>query len=261
MLQLTALPAMSDNYIWLLDDSAHLLIIDPGVAAPVMAHLQATGRVPSAILITHHHPDHIGGVETLLAHWPTLRVYAPHEPRIPLASHRVSDGERISDGLPLSFTVFEVPGHTRSHVAYYGEPTDQAPLLFCGDTMFSLGCGRLFEGTPAQMHHSLQRLAALPANTRVCCAHEYTSANLRFVRSLWPDAPGLSEFARELDALRDAGLPSLPSSIAREARLNPFLFDRLSHWHPVLARALGVAESVDPASLFAALRRAKDQFA
>lgn len=261
MLQLTALPAMSDNYIWLLDDSEHLLVVDPGVAAPVMTHLQTTGRAPAAILITHHHPDHIGGVEALLARWPALRVYAPHESRIPLASHRVSDGECISDGLPLTFTVFEVPGHTRSHVAYYGEPADQTPLLFCGDTMFSLGCGRLFEGTPAQMHHSLQRLAALPADTRVCCAHEYTAANLRFVRSLWPEAPGLSEFARELTSRRDAGLPSLPSSIAREARLNPFLFQCQSPWHPILTRALGMVEPADPVTLFAALRRAKDQFA
>lgn len=252
-MSLRAVPALQDNYVWLLADPAgRALVVDPGEAGPVLDAAQ--GLDLAAILLTHHHPDHIAGTAALLERWPHARVFAPDDERIPTPCHRVVDGERI-DIEDWAFDVIAVPGHTRSHVAYHGEG-----LLFCGDTLFSLGCGRLFEGTPAQMHASLSRLAALPATTRVCCGHEYTEANARFALAVEPGNRELQRHAESVRELRASGLPSLPSTLAIERACNPFLRVDAPEIRAALARHLG-RESHDAVDAFAALRAWKDGFA
>ncbi len=219
---LTPVPAFNDNYLWLLDNGCDAIAVDPGDSGPIAEQLRARGLRLVGILLTHHHADHVGGVEALrpLLHGP---IYAPQRERMPEPCTRVSGGETV-ELLGLRFSVIEVPGHTAGHIAYFwrGAP-GAAPILFCGDTLFSGGCGRLFEGTPAQMHASLQSLAALPGDTRVCCAHEYTLANLRFAREVDPDNAALAEYTVWCEAERAAGRPTLPARIATELRINPFL--------------------------------------
>lgn len=219
---LIALPAFTDNYIWMLHDGRQALVVDPGDAAPVLAALDAGGLALAGILVTHHHPDHVGGVQALR---PRLqgRVYGPARETIPEPFEALHDGDHI-EVAGIGFEVLDVPGHTAGHIAYVHRPTDgSAPLLFCGDTLFSGGCGRLFEGTPAQMHQSLTRLAALPGHTRVCCAHEYTESNLRFAMAVEPGNAELAAYQAACRALRAAGQPTLPSTLALEQAINPFL--------------------------------------
>lgn len=254
MPSLTALPALQDNYIWTLAGTdQRTVIVDPGEAAPV-ARAIAAGLRPCAILLTHHHLDHIGGAAEL-AERHQLPVYAPDDPRIPFAAIRVADGDEVTlDAAGLRFSVLQVPGHTTSHVAYVGEG-----VAFTGDTLFSLGCGRLFEGTPAQMLASLQRLAALPAQTLVCCGHEYTLANAAFAKAVDPDNAALDARIAEAGAQRAAGRPSLPTTMAGERATNPFLrcddpqvaAQVAAHWGTPFA---------DELATFAALRRWKDGF-
>lgn len=252
-MHLTALPAFRDNYIWMLHtDEGSVLLVDPGEAGPVFAACRP-GLVPTAVLLTHHHPDHCGGVPALLERWPRLQVFAPDDPRIATATHRVGAGSVVQFG-DVDLQVHAVPGHTASHIAFHG-----AGLLFCGDTLFSLGCGRLFEGTPAQMLDSLERLAALPDQTAVCCGHEYTLANAAFARAVDPDNDALRRRTEEARTMRSAGHATLPSTLAGERATNPFLRSGAPAVRRAIETRLGRV-AVDDVEAFAELRRWKDGF-
>jgi len=255
-MNLIPLPAFTDNYIWLLHDGHDALVVDPGDARPVVDALQREGLRLQAILVTHHHPDHTAGVDAL-RDATGATVWGPARERIPEPLIRVQGGDRVS-ALGLEFEVIDVPGHTAGHIAYYCAASQGAPLLFCGDTLFSGGCGRLFEGTPAQMLASLDALAALPGDSRVCCTHEYTLANLRFAMAAEPDNTTLSRHYATCQTLRDQQRPTLPSTLALELQINPFLRSRL----PALIKAAQAfdARASDEVSVFAALRQWKNQF-
>lgn len=219
MLQVYPIPAFRDNYIWLIRRGCHAVIVDPGDAALVVDFLETENLVPEAILVTHHHDDHIGGIPVLLERYPKLSVYAPRKENYAFGHIPVGEGDVVElDALQLRLDVMETPGHTLGHVVYYG-----ANSLFCGDTLFSCGCGRLFEGTHEQLFNSLQRLAALPPETQVYCTHEYTLHNVRFARHVDPKNPQLIAYESAIEHLRAANRPTLPSTIAKERALNPFL--------------------------------------
>ena len=296
-------PAFKDNYVWLLTrDTGHAhaghrdaAVVDPGDAAPVEAALSRHGLTLRAILLTHHHPDHVGGVRALLdaRRGRDIVVYGPAGEAIDGVTQPLKGGDRIAlDALDLRFRVIDIPGHTRGHIAYYGGPpgitnnatndaasdaADDAvnhaandaliagapegsgPMLFCGDTLFAAGCGRIFEGTPQQMHASLSRLAALPSDTRVYCGHEYTVANLRFARAVEPDSVALIEREQAAIATRQRGAPTLPSTIALERATNPFLRSD----EPAVRRAADIKRPGAGASAietFTAIRQWKDSF-
>jgi hydroxyacylglutathione hydrolase len=255
-MKLIPIPAFNDNYIWMLHDAHQALVVDPGDAQPVFEALAQHRLTLGAILVTHHHGDHIGGVDEL-RQATGAKVFGPmHEP-MPEPLQRLQDGDLI-DPLGLSFCVMDVPGHTAGHIAYVGQLPGETPLLFCGDTLFSAGCGRLFEGTPAQMLDSLTRLASLPDATRVCCAHEYTLSSLRFALAVEPDNADTLAYQSRAQDLRANGLPTLPSSIGLEKAVNPFLRSRLDS---VSARVRHIdALAQDPVQVFAALRTWKDKF-
>ena len=221
MLNIRPITAFSDNYIWLLYDdlTRQAFVVDPGDAEPVMATLQALQLELAGILITHHHFDHVGGVQTLCAHFKPV-VYGPVNPSIEGVTQRVSAAD-IVDVLGMTFTILEVPGHTLDHIAYFSN--GEIPIVFCGDTLFAGGCGRLFEGNPPMMLQSLNSLAALPPATRVYCAHEYTLANLAFAHAVEPRNAPLSDRITMAQATRSRGEPTVPSDIALELATNPFL--------------------------------------
>ncbi len=257
-MHLHPLPAFSDNYIWVLHDHRHALVVDPGEAAGVQQWLQDRQLALQAILITHHHADHTGGVAAL-REATGARVFGPAFEELPRPLQGVEGGDQL-DLLGLRFEVIDVPGHTAGHVAYFAPDVDGAPLLFCGDTLFSAGCGRLFEGTPAQMLDSLTRLAALPDGTRVCCTHEYTLSNLRFAQAVDPDNPALAAHAQHCRDLRDRNLPTLPSSIGLEKQINPFLRSQEAALVRS-ARTRAPASPTDALGVFTTLRAWKNDFA
>lgn len=261
-LSVLAIPAFSDNYLWLIHNGRDAAVVDPGDATPIKAALKANGLTLAAILLTHHHADHVGGVLELVdaarqdGRAP-LPVYGPAREKIAGLTHPLREGERVElAALDLSLNVIDVPGHTLGHIAYYAPSQN---WLFCGDTLFAGGCGRLFEGTPAQMVDSLGKLAALPSQTAVYCAHEYTLSNLRFALAAEPGNAELAARFKDEQAKRDRNIPTVPSSIGLEIKTNPFL----RYTEPAIIESLqkeGRLATFDAIEAFAALREWKNTY-
>jgi hydroxyacylglutathione hydrolase len=251
-MNLISIPALQDNYIWLLaNPQKYCVIVDPGESAPVLTTLTQGQYIPQAILLTHHHNDHVGGVADLRCHFPDIPVYGPQETANKGATIIVNGGDNLMiDG--QNYTIIAVPGHTLGHIAYYSEP-----YLFCGDTLFSGGCGKLFEGTPEQMYTSIQRLAQLPDKTLICSAHEYTLGNLKFARFILPLNQDIATYQQQIMQLRAKNLPSLPVKLQLERKINVFL--RCNDID--LQRKIGVISPPSSlASVFSELRSQKDRF-
>lgn len=251
-IQIEAIKAFTDNYIWAVHDGRHCLIVDPGEASGALDFLKRRELLLCGLLLTHHHPDHVGGVDEIRARHPAP-AWGPDDPRMPSNLHVVAEGDPVSiEELGLAFEVIETPGHTTSHIAFHDDE-----MLFCGDTLFSAGCGRLFEGTPAQMQDSIDKLAALPDSTRVYCAHEYTQANCRFAREVEPGNPALAEYCNRVADLRRRGRITLPSSIGAEKGFNPFMRTRESAVVKAAERR-EPGRSGTPEEVFGVIRRWKD---
>lgn len=256
MLVVNPVPAFSDNYIWLITHQAsgHTAIVDPGDAMPVLDRIKSDGLIPSAILITHHHGDHVGGIREILAHH-DIPVYGPAKERIPGRTHALKEGDTVSlPGLSTQFHIFDVPGHTAGAIAYYTEG-----MVFVGDTLFISGCGRLFEGTAAQMYQSLNKLAQLPDDTQIYCAHEYTLGNLSFAQAVEPNNIDIQKRISECQSRRQHNTPTVPGALAMEKLTNPFL---RAHNAEVRAAASNYSGGrlTDGVEVFATLRRWKDSF-
>ena len=247
--------AFSDNYIWCIHNNEQAIVVDPGDAEPVLAFLKSENLHLAAVLITHHHHDHTGGIAKLVSANPGLPVIGPRGGHIRGITKSVSQGDTLQlPVLDLEFQVMEVPGHTLDHIAFFGHN-----VLFCGDTLFSAGCGRLFEGSPEQMLHSLNKLKRLPDNTLVYCTHEYTQSNVRFALEVEPENQALQAYSSWVDKKREMGMPTLPSNLAEQKQINPFL---RSHELSVQTAAEAYCEKNmgDDVAVFAAVRRWKDEF-
>ena len=252
--EIFCLPAFEDNYIWCLRQENNVAVVDPGDAAPVLDHLAGTGRQLCAILITHHHADHTGGIAELTARF-QVPVIGPAAESIAGISQPIAGGDRIEvPGITLGFEVIDVAGHTRGHVAYYRRGT-----LFCGDTLFGCGCGKLFEGTAAQLHAALAKFAALPPETLIYCAHEYTASGIRFATAVEPDNQAVAERGRRVAQSLAAGRPTVPFSLADELATNPFLRCREPAVVRAAERRLG-HQSSNELEVFATLRQWRDNF-
>ena len=264
LLQVWPIPAFDDNYIWCIHDGQSALIVDPGDADPVLKYLKANNLALRAILITHHHADHTGGVLSLLESLGSdIPVYGPKGDNIPGRTQVVVQDDKMEIGSPrISFKVMEVPGHTLSHIAYFANIQANViePMLFCGDTLFASGCGRLFEGTPIQMCQSLAKFAALPKNTLVYCTHEYTLSNIRFALAVEPNNSNLISWAEKAQALRDQDIPTLPTTIGQELQVNPFMRCDQAEVIAMAKEVSGQAELPSPAHVLAVIRAWKDRF-
>ncbi len=254
MYTVSAISAFRDNYIWAIHDDKNAIIVDPGDATPVFAFLRERKLTLSSILITHHHNDHVGGNRELLAHFP-VPVYGPADEAIDTLTTRLKENDEITLAeFDLTFKVIDIPGHTAGHIAYIGHG-----MVFCGDTLFACGCGRLFEGTAAQMHRSLAKLAALPGDTKVYCAHEYTLSNIAFARAVEPDNVKLLEREFAEREKRGQNLPTVPSTISLELETNPFM-----RCHVASIAAAANAKSgkthVSPVDVLATIREWKNNF-
>jgi hydroxyacylglutathione hydrolase len=259
MTEILALHAFDDNYIWLLRARGCVAVVDPGDAAPVLAHLERSGDRLCAILATHHHGDHVGGLAEILARFP-VPVFGPALENIAGVTHALSGGERIElPEIGVELEVIAVPGHTRGHIAYYGPNIDDDGALFCGDTLFGAGCGRLFEGSPAQMQESLAKLAVLPAPTLVYCAHEYTQGNMRFALAVEPGSVAVQRRSERVAEDRAKGRATIPTRIRIELETNPFL-----RWDAPAVRAAAASRlghlPADAVETFAAIREWKNRF-
>ena len=259
-MKLIALPAFSDNYLWLWQQDHLAVVVDPGDAAPVLQALSKQGLTLAAILVTHHHADHVGGVRELQVATGAT-VYGPAREEVPAPFTPVMQGDCL-ELLGQTVQVLDVPGHTAGHVAYFLPNAAPNPVVFCGDTLFSGGCGRIFEGTPAQMLASLDLLASLPASTQVCCAHEYTLSNLRFALAVEPSNTDLQTYAAHCQQLRAQGVSTLPAQLANELQINPFLRARHPDVRHAVAQHAGLSalEQTDDVAVFAALREWKNDF-
>ena len=252
-LTVTAIPAFADNYLWLIHDRQDAVVVDPGDAGPVEAALAQLDLTLRAILVTHSHADHVGGIVALTASR-DIPVYGPAREPVPALSHAVGDGSRVRLPAPgLTLEVLDVPGHTVGHVAYYGQNR-----LFCGDTLFACGCGRI-DQPAAVMYASLQRLAALPADTRVYCTHEYTAANIRFALTVDALNPALLARRAEVEGLRAAGQPTVPTRLGDERSINPFLRCDAPKLHSFAETSAG-RRLDSPVEVFAELRNMKNRF-
>ena len=263
-MNIIALSAFSDNYIWMLHHEQETIVIDPGIAAPVISALKQHNLQLCAILITHHHPDHIDGINQLRPYLNNNNnIFAPAKETIPQPFTPLNTSSTLKL-LGLNIQILDIPGHTSGHIAYYLPAQNSAcgtpfeATLFPGDTLFSAGCGRLFEGTPKQMLASLDLLAALPPQTRVYSAHEYTLSNLRFAQTVEPDNPAIKNHITQCQALRALNQPTLPSTIAQELKINPFLRSRNASVIKSVQSKTSTAK--DDISLFTALRSWKDNF-
>lgn len=252
MLTIISLPAFEDNYIWVLHDGQHAVAVDPGDPAPLIDFLDAQQLVLTTLLITHHHPDHTGGNATLRQRY-GCAIYAPVNPRIPATTHALHGGDSVDIAQPhLHFDILATPGHTLDHISYVGHG-----FLFCGDTVFGCGCGKLFEGNPDMMAASLDSILSLPDATRVCCAHEYTLSNIDFAKTIDGHNPALLERERIDRDARAHGRPTLPSTLALEKSTNPFLRFHDADMTAFAARYLNHPHP-SPAEVFGAIRAAKD---
>jgi len=256
MANIIPIPAFNDNYIWMIvhPSNSHAVIVDPGDAKPVIAALKDQHLELTAILITHHHWDHTGGIDELLA-YKKVPVYGPANDPVPQCTEQLGQDDRINiPNVDFTFEVLDIPGHTRGHIAYVG-----LDGVFCGDTLFAAGCGRLFEGTPAEMYQSLQKLAALPGETKVYCAHEYTKSNLQFAKLVEPNNPDILKRIEKVATLRANNQPTLPSYIDLELATNPFLRchqESIKH----AAKSHAGHALTDPIEIFATIRRWKDSY-
>ncbi|WP_193087645.1 hydroxyacylglutathione hydrolase [Advenella sp. FME57] len=249
--------AFSDNYIWAIVQADQAVVVDPGDAAPVLAYLRDQGLTLTNILLTHHHADHVGGVAELVQH-SGATVYGPPGPTIPCRNVELRQGDHINLGIFGQFTVLEVPGHTLDHIAYFGQ-VDERNVLFCGDTLFATGCGRLFEGNSRQMQQSLDKFRKLPHNTSVYCAHEYTLGNIRWARTVDPHNPDLEQWQREAETLRNNNQATVPTSLEHELKTNPFM--RTDEPVVITAAEQHVGHSLDhPENVLEVLREWKNQF-
>lgn len=257
-LEVTLFPQLEDNYSYILQctTTGDVGIVDCPEAQSMIEHLESQGIVPTSLFLTHHHWDHIDGTEELAQYWPNLKVYGYRgdQHRLPCVTHWVEAGDRVTLGDCEAEVIF-TPGHTSGHIAYYFA---SGKAVFCGDTLFVAGCGRVFEGTFAQMYHSIQTLAALPEDTRIYCGHEYTASNVRFALTVEPNNPDLLRYQQEVQHIRELGLPTIPSTIGHEQKINPFVRINSPAVQQVAA-GMG-ADLHNAVAVFEAIRKKKDQF-